>query len=174
MKQTSVILLLGFFLWQTVGTFIYFQSSKHFIKIESQSQLKNNVEIHTIHLTPSEFKNLNWHNHKEFIHDSKLYDYISKSVNGNDIIIKGFQDKKEENLNKKISKLIHSDSKKEKNDSSNSILIKIIKTPYISQIGLNIPTVLFKEDLELKHSKFNSLSNYLVYLNVEHSPPLFN
>jgi hypothetical protein len=172
MKQTSVILLLGFFLWQTVGTFIYFQTNKYYIKLESQSHLTTSSKTQTIDLTPSEFKDLIWQNKKEFVYNSQLFDFISIFKKGNKISIKGFQDKKEENLNRKISKLIDSDSKKEKNDSSNSILIKIIKTPYLSQIGIHINPVIFNETIEIKHARSTSLSNYIVYLNVEHSPPI--
>ncbi len=169
MKQVTAFLFLGFFLWQTAGSFMYYEVQKNQIKSKSQSFSSSSKGVKSITISESEFCNLKWRNKKEFAYQSNLYDLISYSTKNEKVHLTVYQDKEEEQLQTQFSKQLKSTHKKE--SKNKTLVLKIIKTlTYCELETFKNPT--FTESNLLKHETSYLSSNYDVSLKKEIHPPI--
>lgn len=78
------ILLLGIFLYQVAGIFVAFKIQQQGIRKEIKRQIKLGVpagELHYLTITAANYRELAWHNHKEFMYRGVMYDVVHKKIN---------------------------------------------------------------------------------------------
>ena len=169
MKQLTAFLFLGFFLWQTAGTFMHYQFHKNQIRSKSQSISSSSESVNSLVLSKSEFCNLKWRNKKEFTYQSNLYDLISYSTKNGKVFLRVYQDKAEKQLQTQFSKQLNSNHKKE--NKSKNTLLKIIKTINCCEFEVKVkPSFIETKLLKIETSYLSS--NYDVSLKKEIQPPI--
>lgn len=85
LKNIVAISLLALFLYQTAGIFIFFRMEQQAIRKEIKKQIKEGVpesELHTLNIDATNYKELIWHNHKEFMYQGTMYDIVHRKITG--------------------------------------------------------------------------------------------
>lgn len=169
MKKTLQILFLIIFCWQIAGVFLHFQASQQIIKNKSKKFLLESTNLISINIKKEDYKQIIWINKKEFRYGSELFDMKSISTKNNRIVIKCFNDKKE---NKLIKSTLNKNQNKDSKNKSNQLSIKILAQTFI---GNNI-TFQNQENLTLikvNEMYFKYLNNYdFIYNNSTIKPPI--
>ncbi|MBK7184280.1 MAG: hypothetical protein IPM77_18005 [Crocinitomicaceae bacterium] len=86
MKKILAFALLGLFLYQFAGIFVLYRFEQQAIRKEIKKQIKEGVpesELHVLNIDKSNYKELIWHNHKEFMFHGTMYDIVQKTITGN-------------------------------------------------------------------------------------------
>ncbi len=169
MKQITAFLFLGFFLWQTAGTFMHYQFHTNQIRSKNQSISSSSESVNSLVLSKSEFCNLKWRNEKEFTYQAHLYDLISYSTKNKEVHLIVYQDKEEEQLEQQLSKHLNSSHKKE--NKSKNVVVKIIKILTFCDISI-LANPTFTESNLLKNETSYLSTNYDVSLKKEIQPPI--
>jgi hypothetical protein len=169
MKQITAFLFLGFFLWQTAGTFMHYQLLTNQIRSKSQSFSSSSKRVLSMTLSKSDFCNLKWRNEKEFTYQSHLYDLISYSTKNKEVHLMVYQDEEEQQLEQQLSKHLNSSHKKE--NKSKNVVLEIIKILTFCDISI-LANPTFTESNLLKNETSYLSSNYDVSLKKEIQPPI--
>ena len=145
MKKAASIFLLGIFLFNTVGYYVFFKVAQHQIKSEIKKEIKLNLnqsELTTIKFSPTEIKNIHWlEKGKEFIYNNQMFDIVKRTSNGEIVTLYCINDKQEkklfENLEEQMLKQIEQ-NKNSKNNSSKKGGDQQIKTYFFETISFSI------------------------------------
>lgn len=154
MKKAASIFLLGIFLFNTAGYYVFFKVAQSKIKSEIKKEIKLNLhstELTAIEFTSEEINNLNWlEKGKEFMYHNQMFDIVKSKINGNSITFYCINDKQEKklfkNLEEQVLKQIEQ-NKNSKNNSSKKAADQQIKTYFLETIDFcvfqNISSVKF-------------------------------
>lgn len=165
MKKIFSIVVLLFFCWQFVGSYLYFESARHDIREKAKKMMKSSSSnFQILQLTQKEFKKVIWIKEHEIQYQSNLYDVKSISKNGKQIDIVCILDKDENRLISYYSNQIQTNqSDKEGNATGNLVWHKVLNTVYLS------PT--FDSDFFILDSELNS-NLKIPYIENQSSPHL--
>ncbi len=173
MKKAVNISFLILLVWQFIGVFIYFQTSRHIIKKEVASILnqKSNKKIQTLELTKLEFKQVIWQNKKEFRFQNNLYDVKKITFLNNSIRVKCYLDNKENSLLQSISSTIGTKHSKDNKTDQQSLITKILQSPILSNSD-TIEMPHFNSTNHIKSFFTYSKNCFLIFLETEIKPPI--
>lgn len=90
MKRLLSLLLLACFLYQVAGIFVVFKIQQQSIRKEIKRQIKLGVpegDLHVISITEKNYRDLAWHNHKEFTYRGVMYDVVHKKITGETSVV---------------------------------------------------------------------------------------
>ena len=174
MKKIVNISIILLFAWQLIGVFIYFGVSTFRVKQEAQLVLsKNNKKkIQTLAFTTNEYKKIVWIDKKEFRYQSNLYDVKKIHQTNNKTFITCYLDAKENKLLQVQQDVFGLATSKNNEKNSQTILLKIIQTPFISNLEAVKISLLFPQELKEKQFFMYKMRNYLVALDTSFKPPI--
>ena len=174
MKKLVNISIILLFAWQLIGVFIYFGVSTIRVKQEAQLVLsKNNKKkIQTLAFTPNEYKKIVWIDKKEFRYQSNLYDVKKIHRTTKKTVITCYLDAKENKLLQVQQDVFGLATSKNNEKKSQTILLKIIQTPFISNLEAVKISLLFPQELKEKLFFIYTTKNYLVSLDTSFKPPI--
>lgn len=174
MKKLVNISIILLFAWQFIGVFIYFGVS--IIRVKQEAQLilsKNNKKkIQTLAFTPNEYKQIVWIDKKEFRYQSNLYDVKKIHRTTKKTLIACYLDTKENKLLQVQQDVFGLDTSQDNNKTSQTVLLKIIQTPFLSNLEAVKISLLFPQELKEKPFFIYTIKNYLVALNPSFKPPI--
>ena len=145
MKKATDILLLGIFLFNTTGYFVFFKIAQIEIKKEIKREIKLHLqseELTIIRFSNSDINAIHWiEKNKEFIYQDQMFDIVRSSSNSNETTFYCINDKQEkkifQNLEEQVLKQIES-NKNSKSDSSKKNADNIVKTYFFEDYKLTI------------------------------------
>ncbi len=174
MKKIVNISIILLFAWQLIGVFIYFGVSTFRVKQEAQLVLSktNNKKIQTLAFTPNEYKKIVWIDKKEFRYQSNLYDVKKIHRTTKKTFITCYLDAKENKLLQVQQDVFGLDTSKNNEKNSQTILLKIIQTPFLSNLEAVKISLLFPQELKEKQFFMYKMKNYLVALDTSFKPPI--
>ena len=174
MKKIVNISIILLFAWQLIGVFIYFGVSTIRVKQEAQLVLsKNNKKkIQTLAFTTNEYKKIVWIDKKEFRYQSNFYDVKKIHRTNNKTFITCYLDTKENKLLQVQQDVFGLATSKNNDKNSQTILLKIIQTPFISNLEAVKISLLFPQELKEKQFFIYTTKNYLVSLDTSFKPPI--
>ena len=174
MKKIVNISIILLFAWQLIGVFIYFGVSTFRVKQEAQLVLSknNNKKIQTLAFTPNEYKKIVWIDKKEFRYQSNLYDVKRIHRTAEKTVITCYLDAKENKLLQVQQDVFGLATSKNNEKNSQTILLKIIQTPFISNLEAVKISLLFPQELKEKQFFMYKMRNYLVALDTSFKPPI--
>ncbi len=141
MKKAISIVLLGIFLFNTTGYYVFFKIAQIEIKKEIKKEIKlslQNDELTVITFLNSDINTIHWiENNKEFIYHNQMFDIVKSSSNNNETTFYCINDKQEkklfQNLEVQILKQIEH-TKNSKSDSSKKNADNIVKTYFFEEL----------------------------------------
>lgn len=124
MKKIASIFLLGIFLFNTVGYYVFFKIAQRQIKSEIKKEIKLNLnpsELTTIKFSISEINNIHWlEKGKEFIYNNQMFDIVKRTSIGGTITLYCINDKQEKKLFKNLEEQVLKQIEQNKNSKNNS------------------------------------------------------
>lgn len=145
MKKAISILLLGIFLFNTAGYYVFFKIAQLEIKKEIKKERKQSVnsqDLTIITFTNSETEAIHWiEKNKEFIYNNQMYDIVRRSSTENEMTFYCINDKQEkklfEHLEEQVLKQIEH-NKNSKSDSSKKNADNIVKTYFFEELAMSL------------------------------------
>ena len=140
MKKAISIVLLGFFLFNTAGYYVFFKIAQIEIKREIKKEMKLSLqleELTIIKFRTSDINSIHWiEKNKEFIYHDQMFDIVKSSSNINETTFYCINDKQEkklfQNLEEQVLKQIEN-NKNSKSDSSKKNADNIVKTYFFEE-----------------------------------------
>lgn len=174
MKKLLNISIILLFSWQFIGTFIYFEVTSQCVKNDAQVIISTNnkKEIQILSFTPDEYKKIVWSGGKEFRYESNLYDVKNINRSSKNTLISCYLDQKEEKLIQRQSNIINLNNSNNKEKNSPTIVLKIIQTPFISNLEIIKISTFFLPELKEKQFFVYKMKNYFVALDPSYKPPI--
>lgn len=151
LKRIISIVLLLLFIYGTVGYFVAFQVERYTVRQEIKHRIKQGVPTEELTIISDDATNsrLNWVKpNKEFRINGKMYDVVSKRVEGNTVYYSCINDTQEdklfENLDKQVDNALNDSGKKNTKNNLKDYIPAERFTP--KQVGLSFTSTIYTPD----------------------------